>query len=417
MSTLQEDRNTTKADVYWLVGWTAVLLWDNIITISAAHRYLMKAKRTPMKGLYILNRYGTVIFQSLCMMMVVLAVPMNLCRSIFWFQCFALVYVITLLFMLAVEIGLLVGTVSQLRPLVLTPGASIILDFQGCVAVAASPVTRKLSIIFWSTTLAFNTIIFGLTMWKSTSITKRIGQHVTIYKRFLKAGILYYSVILASNLACVIFYSLQTKKPLQTFNTPASVVLVSLMSSRLIVSLWSENYRSSRLSIDSFVTYNHHPPPASFSPKSFHSTRSNKSKTSGSSRNGGGGRRDSDDYDKVGPLEQSIKNAASMILPTLSYNSKNQIPEQHSQRKSASIHSRHGSIISGISEGLPRFDGILIGEGGEGGENERESSSSIRKPVEEIRLEDTRSVKSEGAANRAALGGKSASGRDGTASV
>lgn len=34
MSTLQEDRNATKADVYWLVGWTAVLLWDNVRPFS-----------------------------------------------------------------------------------------------------------------------------------------------------------------------------------------------------------------------------------------------------------------------------------------------------------------------------------------------------------------------------------------------
>ncbi|GAA5875014.1 hypothetical protein JCM16303_004976 [Sporobolomyces ruberrimus] len=375
MSTLPEDRDATKADVYWLVGWTAVLLWDNIITIAAAHRYLMKAKSTPMKGLYILNRYGTVILQTLCMLMVVLAVPMNLCRSIFWFQAFALVFVIVLVLMLAIQLGLLIGTVTQLRPLILTPGKSVILDFHGCVAVAASPAGRQLSLIFWITSLVFNFSIFAMTMWRSIKLTRRIGQHLSIFRRLMKGGILYYTVILATNIGCVAFYA-QTTKPLQTFNTPASVVLVSLMSSRLIVSLWSENYRSSRLSIDTFATLR---TPRTggrtspFSPKSGYSER----------------RRDSNDYDKVGPFETKIDfSDFKASLPTLAYSG----GQYHG--RSASIHSMAGSVSR---DQLPTFDGMVVREN----------------PFEEIKL-DSRSVKSEGANKNK---GKGSGSRDGAASV
>ncbi|GAA6018928.1 hypothetical protein JCM11491_005682 [Sporobolomyces phaffii] len=503
MATLEQDRNATKADVYWLVGWTAVLLWDNIITISSAHRYLLKAKWTPMKGLFILNRYGTVIFQTLCMLLVVLAVPMNLCRSIFWFQCFALVFVIStcsfivsircyalydrsrrimilLLFMLAVEIGVLIGTVSQLRPLVLSPGASLILDFHGCVAVAASSLGRKLSLIFWSSTLGFNAVVFGLSTSKSVALTRRIGHHLTIVRRLSRAGALYYAVILATNVACVVFYS-QSTKPLQTFNTPASVVLVSLMSSRLIISLWDENYRSSRLSLDSFTTLDggrsprgggggggaRSPPPSSTSPK-FRFRLPTTAAAAAPRRP-----RDSADYDKVGPLESKLDPSSSWsrttptttatdafpgpagsLVPTLSYSG---VPIHHYWTSSSSsttnrspplpaavarptsvaaAHSRTGSIATVPStpvrlSSTDERGNVVVAVGGGGEEEEEEEEEgppafSLSDDVHESKSSsDARSVRSEGPPPRAGVHpptdqkkrlGKGGT-RDGTASV
>lgn len=177
------------------------------------------------------------------------------------------------------------------------------------------------------------------------------------------------------------------------------------MSSRLVVYLWSENYRSSRLSIDSFVSTSNSqgqrsPPP---SPKSYHSIRSNKSRKN---HLGGGVRRDSDDYDKVGPLEQSEQvfkvDLSSSTLPTLSYNNNNSQPQYH-HRRSASIHSRHGSILNGGDEGLPKFEGVVV----------------ILDQLQQ--KEDTRSVKSEGGnkvlGKNTSTSRSGSSGRDGTASV
>lgn len=191
----------------------------------------------------------------------------------------------------------------------------------------------------------------------------------------------------------------ETKKPLQTFNTPASVVLFSLMSSRLIVALWSENYRSNRLSLDTFTTFRSSPRPGRpISPKSAHSRQTRFE------------RRDSDDYDKVGAYETQIDMSdLQAALPTLSYSGAGQV-KQH--RRSASIQSKHGSIVDAgvntdddrehdhIGRGLPKFEGIVV-------RDDR---------FEDVGL-DARSTRSEGA-NKAVVkkdGDKKA--RDGTASV
>jgi hypothetical protein len=183
------------------------------------------------------------------------------------------------------------------------------------------------------------------------------------------------------------------------------------MSSRLIVFLWSENYRSSRLSIDTFTSFRSptspRPPTSSripFSPKSNHSSRTKLGIEDNHNNNK---RRDSGDYDKIGPLETfKIDMSSSDLrthLPTLSYYSAAQLQPQ--QRKTPSIHSNRGSIVDHAGAGgggLPKFDGIIV------------------EPFQEIKLSDVRSIRSEGANKKRGTGSRQGSvsrGRDGTASV
>ncbi|GAA6064414.1 hypothetical protein JCM10212_002841 [Sporobolomyces blumeae] len=304
MSALEKQHNATKADVYWLVGWSAILLWDTIVTLPETYRYAFRARWSPLKG-----RYGTVLIQTICMFMVVLYVPMDLCRSIFWFECFGLAFVLficscimaircyalfersrrILLFLvvlLLLQQIILTSTVTQLRPLVLKPGTALVADFQGCVAVATNETSRKMTVVFWSTALSFDSIVFLMSAFKSWKLARRAVQPTSVFRKMLRGGVHYYFVIVVSHALCVGFYA-QTSQPyIQTFNTPASVVLSSLMCSRLVISLFSDVDRRNALVVDPTLDIRSNHGDAFGSPMSIPSFKS------------GSRKRDSNEYEK-----------------------------------------------------------------------------------------------------------------------
>jgi len=145
------------------------------------------------------------------------------------------------------------------------------------------------------------------------------------------------------------------------------------MCNRLIIALFAEHQRSSRLSIDTFATIRSPGGGNSRSPRSPASHRSLR-------------RRDSNDYEKSGQAETKVdmtdRNQSMQTLVSSA---------QH--KKPSSVRSRATSISQ---DRLPTFDGPIVKQ----------------EPFEEIGL-DNRSVRSEGTRRDS----KAGSGRDGTASA
>ncbi|GAA5880531.1 hypothetical protein JCM16303_005418 [Sporobolomyces ruberrimus] len=95
---------------------------------------------------------------------------------------------------------------------------------------------KILFLVNWATTFAVDAIILSLTIFRSVQIDRRAGT-VPIVRALWRDGLVYYFLITLTHVVSV-GMAIQIGKPLlKALNTPASLVLTSLMASRLVLSL------------------------------------------------------------------------------------------------------------------------------------------------------------------------------------
>ena len=114
MASLETIRSQTIASHQYLIAWTTILVWDWLALLPSEYRYIWKARWTPLKVVFLLNRYGVLVCQILTTAMILATVskgaffqlisrsPMltfghpntDLCGKIGWFETAALIYAI-----------------------------------------------------------------------------------------------------------------------------------------------------------------------------------------------------------------------------------------------------------------------------------------------------------------------------------
>ncbi|GAA5990088.1 hypothetical protein JCM5350_001095 [Sporobolomyces pararoseus] len=210
----------------YAIVWFTVLVWDTLATLPSEWRYIHKAKWTPLKVMFLVNRWYTIAAQASTAFLLLAPLSPNTCRKIFWgfatdgiavmFFCDCIiairVYAVyeksrkmlyALVAMLAADLGLMVGAATQLRPVIYSPELRKALQFEGCAAaIPNGKYTWLISIIY---------------------------------------GLFFFTVIVAANLVNVILVVSQSSPALKNFNIPASLTLTSLMCSRLVLSLHQHN--------------------------------------------------------------------------------------------------------------------------------------------------------------------------------
>lgn len=122
----------------------------------------------------------------------------------------------------------------------------------------------------WGTFFFVDAVVLGLTLYKSVQVSRRVGN-VPIVRALWRDGLVYYLVITLVHLVSVVLIlrecdtyhssprqltfteicslvnltSEQARPRLKALNNPASLALMSLMASRLVLSLRSRTSRTS----------------------------------------------------------------------------------------------------------------------------------------------------------------------------
>ncbi|GAA6060134.1 hypothetical protein JCM10212_001431 [Sporobolomyces blumeae] len=251
-----------------VIVWFTVLLWDTISTFPSEYKYIWKAsseaKWTPLKLAFLINRYWTVCAQASTALLLLAPIAPSTCNKIFWgfatdgisimFFCDCIVAIrvyavyersrkilVVLATMLFLDLGMMIGAASQLRPVVYPPQVLAALDFKGCAAaIPNSEFSWLISILYWSPPLLFNGIALGLILNRNLELSKQ-GGRVPILQRMLRDGLFFFLVIMAANLINVVFAA-QSNLAQKNYNVPAALTLTSLMASRLVLSLHQHNH-------------------------------------------------------------------------------------------------------------------------------------------------------------------------------
>ncbi|KAI0091547.1 hypothetical protein BDY19DRAFT_991241 [Irpex rosettiformis] len=230
----------------------AILIWDHMITFADEVEYIWKGqKRNPFVWLFLLNRYVTplgfivnllaymsnlltperfhyVVYEGSTTVVGINIVALMMLlriRALYRKQTSVTVFV-ALCF--CVELGVNAWLLSHAVPVAHNKGVS------ACTMIFDESVGWAASAFAWLP-LAYDTIVFGLTMY-STLVPTRKKTAGKLSRVMLTDGILYYSVILTVNLVLTIML-VAAPPGLQNICSQLAYLLTVTMMSRITLSL------------------------------------------------------------------------------------------------------------------------------------------------------------------------------------
>ncbi|GAA5831615.1 hypothetical protein JCM5353_000424 [Sporobolomyces roseus] len=84
--------------------------------------------------------------------------------------------------MIFAQMCLLIGPATQLHPVNTPVAIAKLLNLPGCLTKASGALSSGQVTIFWVTMLVFDSIILGLTLYKSVTVTRAAGRIPIIQK-------------------------------------------------------------------------------------------------------------------------------------------------------------------------------------------------------------------------------------------
>ncbi|GAA5825090.1 hypothetical protein JCM5353_006502 [Sporobolomyces roseus] len=273
-------RSQVVSQQQYVIVWTALLYWDWLALLPLEYKYIWKARWTWLKLIFLLNRYGVLMWNFFSMAMIFATVSKDLCGKTFWFQTYAFIYAIIisdvllairvwalynrsrkvtiwsvnnrshspslvtyldmhfprLCLLLTVELVFMVAVGSETGPVEIPDPIAAYLGLSGCLVGAYRGQYPRFAYMLSCAPFAVNTILLSMVVYKSWSIARDIGAQLPILKRMIQDGASYFLVITLSNFINVYFYA-QPDQTLKVFNVCTSVVLGSTLSCRLTLSL------------------------------------------------------------------------------------------------------------------------------------------------------------------------------------
>lgn len=291
----------------YLIVMVAVLVWDSLCTLNLERKFIWRARWTPLKVAYLINRYWTLALACITTVLIQTNVPVHIClkiariepggivltimacAAILTIRVWAIVsravhfendflissqyercyYILAFLvsLMLAEFIVLCLAVIQFSRAcvcaggskLTTSPAVSLPSNLPGCVT-AGKPGSRGWAVAFWAAPLLFDTVIILLTVHRILYY-RRVAAFIPVLSVFGKDGGLYYMVIFTVDLINILFFA-QRIQALQSINSAASLVLTSLMvrptpratllsmrqASRIVLNLHQSNHLASNSS-------------------------------------------------------------------------------------------------------------------------------------------------------------------------
>ncbi|GAA5847020.1 hypothetical protein JCM3766R1_005900 [Sporobolomyces carnicolor] len=252
-------RSIARATHEYLIVWTVILVWDTISTLRVEYEVIWKRQWTLLKAVYLLNRYGTLVLEILSAAVILTPMSQDACHRIYWIQPLTIVFVIIICqSIMAVRIfaiyererrmGYLLGILVALEaigciaastrivPLNLFPLIADALELNGCLVVAKEGEAGRVVLILAVFPFTFDTIILALAAYRSISLHRKYRVKIPLLRTVVRDGLLYYLAISATHVATTVLW-FQNDITVKSFNVPSSIVIPSLMCSRLILSL------------------------------------------------------------------------------------------------------------------------------------------------------------------------------------
>ncbi|CAH7684087.1 hypothetical protein PPACK8108_LOCUS18065 [Phakopsora pachyrhizi] len=237
----------------------AVALWDWIVCLPKEYKRIYKAPMSLIKVLYYFNRYYT-----LANLIVVLygfngSMTADECNRFYKWEpglasfttifaeailvvrTYALwgknkIILAVLLVGFTIECVVLLFAVTQFKP-VPTRDPTDPTSRGACIA-GGGPGGHDWSMAYWVSPIVMDTLMLVLSSVRAFQYRKR-GVNSGVFQTFVRDGILYFAVVFVVNLINTVFYSLPNQA-LQAVNSPMSLLMTSVMCSRIVLSLRGE---------------------------------------------------------------------------------------------------------------------------------------------------------------------------------
>ncbi|GAA6038847.1 hypothetical protein JCM8097_002925 [Rhodosporidiobolus ruineniae] len=279
------------------VFWLGIVVWDTLATFPREYKYMWRAKWSFLKVAFLVNRYwlltsmvvriwlvkstisagaslSALIWETLLTILGLVdlctriaglhpastTITIAACGCILGIRLYALYdrsrkILVLLAVLLFAELSIMIGVASQSRAIVFPPSSPH--TFTGCMA--RQP--QRLSPRYWSACLAFESACLGLLVYRVRIVLRRKSGPLPILTVLLRHGLFYFVAVFFSGLANIIFYT-QPNPAWRIFNVPGSAALMSLMASRLTLSLHaSKDYLFTCVSPSLPLAQSHHPHP------------------------------------------------------------------------------------------------------------------------------------------------------------
>ncbi|GAA6060793.1 hypothetical protein JCM10212_005442 [Sporobolomyces blumeae] len=215
-----------QASNQYLIAFTAILIWDTLAMLPTEMRHIWQI----CKRVFWL--------ETLCLVYVILATDIILAIRVYAMWQRTRSVGTMLVAMIFVEAGLLVGSATQVRPLILPDAFKEYLNFHGCVAGDFAPGMNFVPLLLASAPMVVNSILLFATVYRSYKVSRDCGGiKIPLLERMARDGLQYYVAITATNLVNIYFYA-QSNPTIRDFNICASLVLSSVLSCRLALALF-----------------------------------------------------------------------------------------------------------------------------------------------------------------------------------
>ncbi|GAA6064019.1 hypothetical protein JCM10212_005502 [Sporobolomyces blumeae] len=234
----------------YLLVWNAILVWDWLVTLPTEISAIWKQKRTVLKYLFLLNRYGTLILCLATCVTVITPMSNETCSKVYWIQMLEVAFVLwvchsilavrlfaiyernnimkwCLVGFLTVETSVAIAACSMFAPLDLPRFVAKYIQLEGCLTSPRASAPRDIVLSLNILPAIYDTSVLILTAARNIHVTRKIGTQLPVLRRqvsLLFDGILYYLIITATHVVTAILW-FQNDPAVKTFNVPASIVL------------------------------------------------------------------------------------------------------------------------------------------------------------------------------------------------
>ncbi|GAA6058657.1 hypothetical protein JCM10212_004068 [Sporobolomyces blumeae] len=249
----------------YLAVWVAILFWDTFAMFPSEYKYIWKQRRwTPMKILFLANRYWIMVVQIIGPTMILARIPTDVCKRMFWIQEFMTmtamllcdmiilvrVYAVYnqskkvlafLALLMVIEAAIMLSAGVRLSAQFAPPGIGEYIGFVGCVAGGGDLNHILLACMYWLPPVVFNLIAFGMLLLRDVKVTRKAGK-IPILRRLVQHGAIYLLLIVAANVPNALLYLMNgVSIVVLNLNVPESLTMTSLMCSRMVLALFESH--------------------------------------------------------------------------------------------------------------------------------------------------------------------------------
>ncbi|RDB20003.1 hypothetical protein Hypma_012882 [Hypsizygus marmoreus] len=254
LAALAKGQKEGQAIVLWTVGMFCIFGWDYFMNLPKEIERIWKRKFSYVSAMYVANRYyGLIQFAVVIWLIttpVTNAVSVETCLKIFrWQPVGALISTVLsqvimgsrvyalygrsnailgiLAFIMLAEFIIHAYTLTLVFPAP-SPAPGVVVP---CVAIGPT----KWLVAFWAMPLAYDSVTFLMTLYKSIEHWQNYVSSSTLSLLF-RDGLIYFAAIFSMNLINVVLFVTQSPS-LQAVNLPATLMLNIIMSCKLVLNL------------------------------------------------------------------------------------------------------------------------------------------------------------------------------------